>query len=314
MKRPAPRELAALAIGALAVAGTLLLLGVYGPRWWRGDGGTYAPRTILASARVEPAYSLFGDVVTLRAHIVVDDRAIDPSRVTLESRFSPFRVVSEVRRAASLGNRAVAIDYVVRVQCISAECLRASGRAEENGAIRTTPIRLRPARVVAERRTDGLRTSVALKWPRFVVHSRLTAVEVRTGDPIPGPFPSQARSYAISPGWLGGLLVAAGALLALAAGYLLAGAVRGKPVLWRLRIPAHLTPLERALALVRVAAEEETPAEARKALERLAAELRRSGHGDLAHTAGRLAWSAQQPSPTALEELVDDVAGSVNGH
>jgi hypothetical protein len=112
---------------------------------------------------------------------------------------------------------------------------------------------------------------------------------------------------------LGGLLIAAGALLALAAGFLLAGAVRGKPVSLRLRIPAHLTPLERALALVRVAADDE-PTEARKALERLAAELRRSGYRDLASNAGQLAWSAQDPSPRALQKLVDDVAGSVNGH
>lgn len=312
MTRPARRELAALSIGALTATGVLLLLGVYAPRW-SGGGGTYAPPTILTSARVDPAYSFFADVVTLHAHIIVDERAIEPGSVALQSRFSPLRVVSEARHVGTLGNRAKAIDYVVRVQCVSLECLRASGRAELSGAIRSTPIRLPSAQVVAVRRSDGLRTSVPLNWPQLLVHSRLTPTEVRAGEPSLGPFPAQARSYAISPNLLGGLLVAAGVLLALAAGYLLAAAVRGKPVSLRLRIPAHLTPLERALALVRVAAEDETPTEARKALERLAAELRRSGHRDLAHTAGRLAWSAQQPSPTALEELVDDVSGSVNG-
>jgi hypothetical protein len=314
MTRPAPRELAALSIGTLAVAGVLLLLGVYAPRWWSGAGGTYAPRAIVASARVDPAYSLFGDLLVLRAHIVVDDRAIDPGSVALESRFSPLRVVSEARHLRRLGGRAATIDYVVRVQCVSLECLGASGRAEESGAIRSTPIRLRTARVVAERRTDGFRTSVPLKWPQILVHSRLTPIEVKTGEPGLGSFPAQTLSYAVSPDRLGGLLVGAGALLALAAGFLLAGAVRGTPVSLRLRIPAHLTPLERALALVRVAAHDETPTEARKALERLAAELRRSGHRELAQNAGRMAWSAQDPSPTALEGLVDDVAGSVNGH
>jgi hypothetical protein len=313
MTRPTYRELAALAIGGLSVVGVLLLLGVYAPRWWNGAGGTYAPPTMVASARVDPAYSLFADVVRLRAHIVVDDREIDPASVALQARFSPLRLVSEERHVHTLGSRATAIDYLVRVQCVSVECLSASGRVEESGAIRSTPIRLRKARVVAERRSNGLRTSVPLEWPRLLVHSRLTASEVKTGEPGLGPFPAQSPSYAIAPGLLGGLLIAAGALLALAAGFLLAGAVRGKPVSLRLRIPAHLTPLERALALVRVAADDE-PTEARKALERLAAELRRSGYRDLASNAGQLAWSAQDPSPRALQKLVDDVAGSVNGH
>ena len=102
-------------------------------------------------------------------------------------------------------------------------------------------------------------------------------------------------------------------LLTLAAGWLLAGALRGKPVPLRLRVPAHLTPLERALALVRVAATEDTEDEARKALERLAAELRRTGHPRLTDSARRLAWSQERPSPAAVEELVQDVSRSLNG-
>ena len=101
--------------------------------------------------------------------------------------------------------------------------------------------------------------------------------------------------------------------LALAGAALLASAVRGKPVPLRLRVPGHLTPLDRALALVRDAAERDSTAEERKALERLAAVLQRNGHTQLARTAGRIAWSRDEPEAATVEELADQVARSVNG-
>ena len=180
------------------------------------------------------------------------------------------------------------------------------------GAILPTPINLRPARVVATLR-DGTATSASLTLPALNVGLRLAPDQVTGADPAIGPFPTPSPSYAISPDLAGGLLLGAGVLLTLAAGWLLAGALRGKPVPLRLRVPAHLTPLERALALVRVAATEDTEGEARKALERLAAELRRSGNPRLTDSARRLAWSQERPSPAAVEELVHDVSRSLNG-
>jgi hypothetical protein len=309
--RPTPRELAALLVGLLAVAGVVVLLAGYAPGWWNG-GGSYAPRGLVTSASVEPRYSQFGDLVTLRADVIVDRRAIDPASVAVDARFSPFRLASHARRVRSVEGHAARVEYTYGLQCVSPDCLLAAGKRGAKGAILSTPIVLRPARVVARLRS-GTSTTEPLAWPRIVVDLRLTPGEVSDGDPSVGPFPTPAPSYAISPDLAGGLLLAGGVLLALAAGYLLAGAVRGKPLPLRLRVPAHLTPLERALALVRVAAAEETPVESRKALERLAAELRRSGHADLNDAAGRLAWSQEQPSPDAVEELVGDVTRSLNG-
>jgi hypothetical protein len=310
--RPTLREVAALAVGLLAVAGVVVLLAVYAPRWWSGDGGSYAPRGLVASTSVEPRYSQLADIVTLRAHVMVDRRAIDPRIVALDARFSPFRLMSQARRVRPVGGRAARVDYTFRIQCVSPDCLAAAGKREASGAILTTPILLRPARVVAKLR-NGTSMSRPLVWPGIVVGLRLTPEEVKNGEPGIGPFPTPPRSYAISPNLAGALFLAAGVLLALVAGFLLAGALRGKRVPLRLRVPAHLTPLERALELVRVAAREETEVEARKALERLAAELRRSGRPDLTDAAGRLAWSSEQPSPAAVEELVVDVSRSLNG-
>jgi hypothetical protein len=307
------RELAALAVGVAAVAAVVVLVAVFAPRWWGGRGGTYAPHALVTSTSVEPAYSQFADKVTLRAHVLVDRRAVDPGSVTLNARFTPFRLVSQARSVRAIGGRAARVDYTFGVQCVSADCLAAAGQKKAKGAVLVTPIALRPAQVAARRR-DGSPTSTSLTWPRVVVGLRLTPEELRAGEPGSGPFPTSQPSYAISPNLAGGLLLAGGVLLALLGAYFVAAAVRGKRVPLRLRIPAHLTPLERALALTRVAAKEDKPAESRKALERLAAELRRSGHPDLTDAVGRLAWSQERPSQAAVEELVTDVARSVNGH
>jgi len=56
----------------------------------------------------------------------------------------------------------------------------------------------------------------------------------------------------------------------------------------------------------------------RRALELLAAELRRSGEGDLAWTASELAWSEPVPEPELTGALTTDVRDAIaarrNGH
>jgi hypothetical protein len=74
-----------------------------------------------------------------------------------------------------------------------------------------------------------------------------------------------------------------------------------------LRIPPHLTPIDRALALAEHAARHGEVDESRKALERLAAELRRHGAVERAGDAERLAWSARSPTPESVETLADAV-------
>jgi hypothetical protein len=73
------------------------------------------------------------------------------------------------------------------------------------------------------------------------------------------------------------------------------------------RIPAHLSPVERALVLAEHATAHGEVEESRKALERLAEELRkRSAEGD-ANDAERLAWSESGPSPETVAELATSV-------
>jgi hypothetical protein len=304
--RTLSRDRAAVAVAAAAVVGVALLLVVLAPRWRDDGGGTAPARTVTVRGHVEPATSLFGDLVTLRADVLVDRDQVDPGRVRVDARFTPFRLVSQTRRVREVGANASRIEYQFDIQCVSLACLRAGVRRDDSGAVQSTPIVLRPGKVVAEPRT-GAPLTAALVWPKIVVQSRLTPSELDRGDPGVGELPVPRRTYAVDPDLAGGLLLLAGGLLVLLGAYLLARVVLGRRVVPRLRLPAHLTPLDRAVALVRDASANGEVAGERKALERLAGELRRQQDGGLAEAAGRLAWSARRPSAAEIDELIVSV-------
>jgi hypothetical protein len=80
---------------------------------------------------------------------------------------------------------------------------------------------------------------------------------------------------------------------------------------WAGRLGARLvdrrSSLEQALALVRESSESGSTEEGRRALERLAVELRRSRNPALAADASRLAWSQGRPIATGVTPLSDEV-------
>src|SRR5438046_4420367 len=104
-------------------------------------------------------------------------------------------------------------------------------------------------------------------------------------------------------------------LLVAAAGVLLRPYLPG--LAWFRRHAMARSGLERAVEAVERArggaAEDE-----RKALELLAAELRKTGSGSLAWTASELAWSSSEPTSDRTVALTDSVrrelAGRTNGH
>jgi hypothetical protein len=311
VKRPTWGQLAAgvVLIAAVALA---TLVGVFGRGWWRGEAGTYAPSSPLTSTRLEPASSLFGDELTARAGILIDAESVDPRTVRVQASFRPYRIVSTRRQVSDDIGRATRVDYTFRLQCLTLACLAAIEREGGNGRVRVTPIRFAPARVVARTR-DGMPATSELGWPRALVRSRLTPAEIAAGEVRRSAFTASPVSYSISPHLLGGSLLALAMLLTLGGGYLIASALLGEPRLaGRLRRRARLTPLERALALVRDATENGDTTAGRKALERLAAELRREGDHARAAAAGRLAWSEQRPTREAVQELTSGL-GSTNG-
>ena len=154
--------------------------------------------------------------------------------------------------------------------------------------------------VVTRRRTQ---------FSTFGVQSRLTADEIAFSTPqATATYSQPSITWGISPNVLGGFASAAAALLLLAAGWLVATVVLADTRLLRApRIPSHLSPIERALALAQHAAAHGEVAESRKALERLAAELRLRRALAQAGDAERLAWSERGPSTETIAELAESV-------
>jgi hypothetical protein len=290
-----------------------LLVGVVGRGWWRGTGGSDAPATPLAGTRVEPATALFGDVLTARVSLLLDPDRVDPRTLRVDASFRPYRVIAARRQAHDGGGRAERVDYTFRLSCLTMACLGAMERELRGGRVRVTPIRFTPAHVVA-RTTDGRPVDLRVRWSRVVVRSRLTPAEIAAGEVRRPPVRPPPVTYSISPHVLGGLLLGLAALLILTGVYLVAtGLVSDARLAGRLRRRRQLTPLERALALVRDAAENGDAEAGRKALERLAAELRRSGDVDRAAAAGRIAWSEERPSRESVRSLIAGLTGSVDG-
>ncbi|HVU76797.1 MAG TPA: hypothetical protein VHC67_04390 [Gaiellaceae bacterium] len=297
--RLAAGAVAALAAAALAV-GAYFVVG-----WWHGDGGSYAPRRLVARASVTPKRSLFGQVVTATVQVLVDPRRVDPRSVAVSGRFTPFQLRAETDSTTRVG-RAELLSVHYALQCTVAACVPRGPKGRGLGG--ATAFTFRPARVVAQGR-DGRTIRATAAWPTFGVQSRLTAQELALAEPrIDNPLAAPAVTWRVRPVVLGAAASVLAGLLALGAA-LLVGSVAladGRP-LRVLRIPANLTPVERALRLAEHAARKGETDESRKALERLAVELRRRGAPVHAADAERLAWSEDRPTAETVAELATAV-------
>jgi hypothetical protein len=295
-----------LSTAGIVLASVVLLLAVgYAARgWWGGAGGSYAPGVALVRTDVGPTRSLFGEVLTARARILVDPRRVNPSRTELAANFKPYRIRQETRSISNGPGRSTLVEFTYALQCTSRECLpRGGGRAAA-----ATVFRL-PRATATLFSPEGRRTSRNVAWPAFAVQSRLTADEIGLSTPkaadLEAPPPV---SWRFSPTLIGGVSVALALLLVLGATWLLAiVARRDLRLIGAPRIPSHLSPVDRALALAEHAAAHGEIDESRKALERLAIELRRRHAAGQAAAAERIAWSEDAPSPATVSELANAV-------
>lgn len=301
-------KLVAMLIGLATAAGVVVLLGVFAPGWWSGSGGSYAPRTIVATSRITPRSALFGDLVTARLQVLVDPRRYDPASIQVAPAFQPYAIRSDARRVEPGVGRATLVEFTYSLQCLTEPCIQAMSQ-KSGKTIQTKAIDFPPARLTA-RSAAGAAVAEKVDWPALVVHSRLSAGEIALATPQLDPRTTlPAVSWRLSPNLLGALALVGAVLLALGACWLAASiALRDSRLLIRrLRIPAHLSSVERALLLAEHAAARGELDEERKALQRLAVELRQAGRRDLAGRAGRLAWSEETPSPEVLGDLVQAV-------
>jgi hypothetical protein len=303
----------ALTVACVTVVGVGILVAVFARSWWRGSGGTYAPRQVVAASTITPQSSLFADPLSAEVDVTVDPRRIDPASVQLTPSFAPFTVRSQSRRIDTGVGAAAIVRFRYAIECTVPACVPLMGKSSAAGA-QTNSIVL-PASKLGMRLRNGTTLAKSVAWPPITVHSRLTDEEVGFSTPrLPPSFTPPVVSWRLSPDLVGGLSLAVAVLLLLGAGALVASVAAGDTTVLRLRRPSRLSPVERALRLAEHAAASGEQEEERKALERLSAELERSGHAELANRARSLAWSEHEPEPepeglSSLAEMVRSNGG-----
>jgi hypothetical protein len=319
--------------GRWIVLGVLLaaLAAVVAIAAFSGGSGPSAPRSIAdgrplaATASVSPQSHLFGERVHVRIDAVVDRRRLKPDDVVLDTGWAPYQpAVPPVRTRRDVGSF-TRLHWAFDLYCVVADC------APQAGSIRRTNFEATTIRYRGKTVRGEPPAPVVISWPSISAVSRLDPTDLerraiirRTGAnqqlratlEVPWRRDSTTlvpTTYRVDPQtvfWTG---IAGALLLLAAAGVLL------QPYLPRLRgLRAGPSPLERALkAVEQTRAKGDLVAE-RKALELLAAELRRSGEGRLAWAASELAWSEPVPEPELTGALTTDVreamASRRNGH
>jgi hypothetical protein len=304
------------------LAGLVLLAAGCG----RGGGDEVTPlpegRFIATKHTLRPEVQLFAEPVVARVEILVDTERFDPDRIRIEGFFEPYEQDGATVRTRRDQGRYTHLRFELRLRCLVYQCLPHTGDEEAPqaptvgtgalpapagvGEVRDRKThKLRPARIVYDDPEKGPQRVRNISWPQIVSVSRLNFSD-RDVSVIGFPFeaavtPLPAATYRISPSLAGlSLLAGALALLALPAS-LVARTLRRKPPPIVEEEP-DVPPLEQALQLVEWAREREA-GDRREALEVLAGELD-DETPELAEDARRLAWSREQPSADALEEVV----------
>jgi hypothetical protein len=264
-----------IAVAALVAAAILLVVG-------RTTTTVHENAASGMHAQLVPAQVEFGDELTAR--VVATVAAKDAGKVHIAQSLAPLSQLGDpVLRIEREGSLAVVVQ-TTQVACLTQACVADSG---------TSTVKLPLARV-----TVGSSTS-SVPWPQLTVQGRVTksavaasSTALRADSSPPGV------TYRIAPNTLAWLLAAVAALLAALA---IAGGGRELMRAAARRRPA-VDPLQRALALAREA-ERRPPPDRRVALDLLARVLGRTSPDAISDTA----WSAPEPSPTALSAIVDEV-------
>lgn len=287
----------ALALGVLSVAVVAVSLALF-IRW--GDE-PLPVEEVAARTSLAPLAALFGDEVRAEVDVVLDPKRVDPDTVLVSVDFGPLEGPALVVPQRSDAGRSTHVRFRYALFCLREDCRPRSGKHE---------VKLAPA-VVRYQLVDGTRQSLRADWPApVVIASRLTvegsARPVWRVREQPPPV-----SYRLPPSIVSAAGFSIAALLAFAAVLVIAREVLAFARRRQSDPLAGLTPLERALALLARAVSDGGTARQRRALDRLARELRRVGNDDLAADARRLAWSRARPESERVAHLAAAAAARV---
>jgi hypothetical protein len=288
-------SLVAAAALVLAVALSVALLA--------GRGGSPRVQGIQAETTLGPTAALFGDRLSAEVRIVLDRRTVDQDSVVVSADFGALSAPAVTAPVRERAGDVVVLRYRYGLFCLRDEC-------RARGGLRR--LRFAPA-VVRYELQDGTRRTGRLEWPPVTVGTRLGGqpagiADWRIRDELPPP------TYRLSPRTVAAFAFSLALVCALLGAVLVVSVLRA---LLR-RAPVDelegLPPLERALRLLRLALANGSPPEHRRALDRLARELRREGHRNLAGEARKLAWQRPGPDRGEADVLAGRVANVIGAH
>jgi len=292
-----------LVAAASAAAVVVVVVGVTGEPGGEDVLRAAAGTPVAVTASIHPQLAVFGDEVRATVAVTVDAREVDPDSVRIETDFRPF-AVERMRRSRADAGDATRLQEELTLVCHSEDCLPPGPGAG--------PGRFRFRDVVVSYDTASGPSSARVAWRPVDVVSGLTLEQARR--------PKQSLEADVTALPTVSHRVSAQRLeLALWALAGLATTIGLAIVLWTLPSPSltwrrrGVSPLERALAVVREAVAAGDSAGERRALERLGRELGVAGRPELASTARTLAWSAQEPSPESVGDLTGAVERTLTG-
>jgi hypothetical protein len=283
--------LAALVVLVVAAVGFLAW------RAWESaeEGSLLEP--IAVTGTITPAQHLFGDPLRARVDVVLDSERVDPDSVRVRVNFAPYRPLAPPRRLESSAGQIKRIRFDYRLACLGYRCLPVGQRTFD---LRGATVEYR------SRGTPEVRTE-QIDWPPIRAAGRIQATRLWEARMRADYRDLGTPTYRVSP-WLVQLVALALAVLfAGAAAILVLRRLPLERLAERLGLKTvdRRTPLERALARVHETAER--PDEGRRALERLAYELRLARRPELAGAASRLAWSREFPADGRLTALSGEI-------
>lgn len=288
-----------LAGAAVGVALLVAIAALAWQSWGDGEGPRLVNEPIFGSAFLEPEQHLFGDALRARLELVIDTNRVDPDSIEIGANFAPYRELRPVEVERTDSGPITRVEYDYLLACLAPRCLPAGSERVELGG----------TAVNYTRRGSPVPDAATIEWPPLRTGGRIdpqqleqAALRAELRD-LPPP------SYRVSPRAVAVIALLLAVLFAAAAAVLVLRLLPLERLAARLaeRRADRRSALEQALALVRESSESGSAEEGRRALERLAVELRRAENPALARDASRLAWSQSRPVQTGVGSLSEEV-------
>lgn len=267
--------------------------------WDNAGGPGLGEEPIVGTALLAPEQHLFGDAVHARVELIVDTNRVDPDSVEIGANFEPYRELRPVEVTRSEDGPITKLRYDYVLGCLVSQCLpRGTGRVELGGVA-----------VNYLRRGESEPDAATVEWVPIRAAGRIDPNELEQAALRSDLRDLPSASYRVSPRTVELVALVLAFLFAVGAAILILRLLPLDRLATRLgaRFVDKRSPLEQALALVRESAASGSPEAERRALERLAVELRRTRNSALAGDASRLAWSQGQPVAAGVDPLSDEV-------